>query len=705
VASEIRARAARVPEWVWLAGLVVVSAVVRIVLSRQMLSPFVFVDELIYSELGRSLADGEGYEVREAPVSGYSLLYPALIAPAYALFDDLPAAYAMAKAIGAVTMSFAALPAYLLARRVVGRWVALLAAAIAVAIPSMAYTGTITTESLFYPVSLGVALVLVRYLARPTTGRLLALAVGLAIAFATRSQALAFLPAVATAPLLLAAFRARRAELRPFVPLYGLLAGGTVLLVALQALRGQSLSELLGAYAVVGEGGYDAGDVMRFWLWHVEELTLYACVVPMVVLAILLSRVRRLPDALQEHLAATVALGFWSTLVVGAFASRFASDRIQDRYLFFLVPLLMVALVAWGELGAPRPPAITASAAAGALVLTAVFPYARFIGEPAKSDSLGLIPLWTANEYLVAGSYWATAVLSGAVVLAVSLALVRRHAILVPAVLLVLLVALSRPVWSGPHGFVAAAVGALRQGNPGLERDWIDRATADGSEVVALWTGQADRFTVNVNEFFNRRVGRVLYTGAPTPGGINELPVARASADGFPAGREGVFYLPNDATVVAPYALLDGTVTPDGERVSRNELVGTVLWRLDGPLASLATIEGLYPGDSWSGRAVTWRLLRCDGGELRVQLHSDPTLFAGRLTRVVATVDGRPAAGIAVPPEGSVSLRVPLVSTRRVCAVAFSVTPTLIPAEVLPGATDERALGVHFDSFVHEEPA
>lgn len=192
--------------------------------------------------------------MREAPVSGYSLLYPALIAPAYALFDDLPAAYAMAKAIGAVTMSFAALPAYLLARRVVGRWVALLAAAIAVAIPSMAYTGTITTESLFYPVSLGVALVLVRYLARPTTGRLLALAVGLAIAFATRSQALAFLPAVATAPLLLAAFRARRAELRPFVPLYGLLAGGAVLLVALQALRGQSLSELLGAYAVVGEG-------------------------------------------------------------------------------------------------------------------------------------------------------------------------------------------------------------------------------------------------------------------------------------------------------------------------------------------------------------------------------------------------------------------------------------------------------------------
>lgn len=704
--SGVRARATAVPAWAWLAALVALSALARVLLVRQMLSPFVFVDELIYSELARSLADGQGYEVREAPVSGYSLLYPALIAPAYAIFDGLPAAYGLAKSIGAVTMSLAAVPAYLLARRVAGRWLALLAAALAVAVPSMAYTGTITTESLFYPVTLAVAYLLVRYLERPTTGRLLGLAVTLAIAYATRSQALAFVPAVATAPLLYAAFRGRRGALRPFVPLYVLLADLACAVVVLQAVRGQSLTDLLGAYAVIGEGSYDLGDVLRFWLWHVEELVLYVCVVPAITLAVLLARVRRLPAALQGHLAATIALGFWSTLVVGAFASRFAPDRIQDRYLFFLVPLLVVVLVAWVQLGGPRPLVVTTCAAAGSLFLLAVFPYGRFIGLPAKSDTLGLIPLWTANEYLVGDSYRLTVLLAGVALVAVLFALPARLAVVLPALLLVLFVGFSRAVWSGPNGFVAAGVGALRQGNPGLERGWIDRATPAGSEVVALWTGQADRFTVNVNEFFNRRLGRIFYTGAPTPGGINELPATRQqSGAGFPVGREGVFYLPNDAAIVAPYALLDGTVTPEGTIVARNEIVGTVLWRLEAPLASLATIEGLYAGDSWSGRSVTWRRLRCDGGELVVSLHSDPTLFAGRLTRVLATVEGALVAAISVPPEGSVTLRVPLTAVGRTCRVGFSISPTLVPAEELPGATDRRSLGIHFDAFVHEEPA
>ena len=34
----------------------------------------------------------------------------------------------------------------------------------------------------------------------------------------------------------------------------------------------------------------------------------------------------------------------------------------------------------------------------------------------------------------------------------------------------------------------------------------------------------------------------------------------------------------------------------------------------------------------------------------------------------------------------------------------FTVTPTLVPAEVIPGNTDDRELGAHFDSFVHLEP-
>ena len=122
----------------------------------------------------------------------------------------------------------------------------------------------------------------------------------------------------------------------------------------------------------------------------------------------------------------------------------------------------------------------TIAAAAIALALVLVFPYVRFIGEPAKSDTLGLVPLWTINEHLVAGSYWATVALAGVALLALYLLVPARYAVAVPLVLLVLFAVLSRPVWSGPHGFVAAGIGALRQGNPGLPRDWIDRAVPAG---------------------------------------------------------------------------------------------------------------------------------------------------------------------------------------------------------------------------------
>ena len=131
-----RARVARVPDWAWLAGIVVASAALRVWLVRAMPAPFVFVDELIYSELAKSVADAGSFAVRGVPASGYSTLYPLLLAPAYALFDAVPSAYALAKATNAVAMSLAAVPAWLVTRRVAGRGVSLLCAVIAVAIPS-----------------------------------------------------------------------------------------------------------------------------------------------------------------------------------------------------------------------------------------------------------------------------------------------------------------------------------------------------------------------------------------------------------------------------------------------------------------------------------------------------------------------------------------------------------------------------------------
>ena len=256
-----------------------------------------------------------------------------------------------------------------------GRLLALLAAVLAVGVPSLAYTATIVTENLFYPVALVVAWALVLVLERPAWPRAALLALVLVAAVATRSQALGF---VAAACSRRSCWRSSRGTGGCSARLSRSSAGSSALCVVVlggQLARGRSLSDLLGAYSVVGEGGYDVGEVMRFWLWHIEELTLYVAVDPCRA-----DRRRRSsgpqPGARAPRaLAATLALVATTTLVVAAFASRFASDRVQDRYLFFLAPLLVIVLLGWVELGAPRPVLALVVGRSLAVGLVTAFPY------------------------------------------------------------------------------------------------------------------------------------------------------------------------------------------------------------------------------------------------------------------------------------------------------------------------------------------
>ena len=125
-------RLPRSPRWGWLVRSS--SSVVRSSaawLARGMVGAVHHGRRAVYSELGRSLADdGELARPRRRD-AGYGLVYPLLIAPGLPLFDSLPDAYALVKTTNALVMSLAAVPAYLLARRVVGPWLALLAAVLA----------------------------------------------------------------------------------------------------------------------------------------------------------------------------------------------------------------------------------------------------------------------------------------------------------------------------------------------------------------------------------------------------------------------------------------------------------------------------------------------------------------------------------------------------------------------------------------------
>src|SRR4029079_17574099 len=83
---------------------------------------------------------------------------------AYLLFDSLPDAYAAARTINAVVMSLAAIPAYLIGRRLLPTGLSLCAALLSVALPSLAYTGTLMSENAFYPAFLLAAWTLLRAL-------------------------------------------------------------------------------------------------------------------------------------------------------------------------------------------------------------------------------------------------------------------------------------------------------------------------------------------------------------------------------------------------------------------------------------------------------------------------------------------------------------------------------------------------------------
>jgi len=682
----------RVPAWAWLVAIVAGSFAVRAWLARGMLGPFIMVDELIYSELGRSLADSRELLVRDVSSPGYGIVYPALISPAYAVFERLTDAYAAVKTLNALVMSLAAIPAYFLARRVVGQGLSLLAAVLAVSLPSLVYTGSVMTENAFYPVFLVTALLLTLVLERPTTARQVALLLAVGVAAATRVQAVVLLPALLTAPLLLALFRREglRAGLRPFRWLYGIVFGTGALLLVAQLVRGRSLLDLLGAYSIVGESDYELGEVLRYALYHVAELDLYLGVVPVAATIVLLGCSRSLDRPLQAVLATALAVTFWLVLVVSAFASVFA-QRIQERNLFVVVPLFLVLLLAWVDRGAPRPRVLALAAAAAAAGLVLLIPFERFIDTSALSDTLMVLPWWSVQDHV--GLEWVAEL---ALALALGLAalfvfLPRRYALALPLVVLAYYAAVFHPIWAGEHGVKQASAGAVFQGIRGAPRDWIDAALPPDAQAAVLWTGRADRFTVNQNEFFNRTVGPVYYLRQPTPGGVGET---RVRID----PRDGVMHLPGGMPLSVEYLLTDGSVTPDGDVVARDDLLGTTLWRLRGEVVSTTSIRGLYPNDSWSGETVTWKRRRCRGGELVVSLSSDPSLFESSQT-VDATVAGRRVARVRLDPNVPAKLRVPLEPGRETCVARFRVTPTAVPAEVLPGSTDRRELGAHFNVF------
>jgi hypothetical protein len=353
-------------------------------------------------------------------------------------------------------------------------------------------------------------------------------------------------------------------------------------------------------------------------------------------------------------------------------------QRIEERNLFYLAPLMLIALLVWVDHGAPRPPLAAGASAVLAAALPAVIPYERLIGVPSQSDTLLMLALWRVHERWVALDEVVAVVVACSILAALAFLVVpRRLAIVLPLGVFAFFLAVARPISARME---YAAAGALAEGMHKQDRAWIDRAVAGRGEVGALWTGNGSRFSIWQNEFFNRSIGAVFYAGAPMEGG---LPTQKVTLD----RRTGVLHGAPDV----PFVLTDGSAELVGDVVATDGARNVVLYEVDAPLRQAALVEGLHPADTWSGPTVTYTRFDCDGGHVAVALQSDPALYQEpSRVRVLGT-----KISAAVPPDGRAHvLLAPLSPVQGRCVARFAVSPTTVP-----GPNDPRALGLHFNSF------
>jgi glycosyltransferase involved in cell wall biosynthesis len=672
------------PVWAWLAGAVLMSFALRWWLAGRLVAPWIMVDELIYSELAKSFAATGHFLIRDQHHGAYGVVYPLVISPAWKLFASVPAAYAAAKVIGSFAMSLTAVPAYFLARRLVRPLPSLLVAVLAVAVPSMVYTGTVMTETVFYPLFVCVALALVLALERPTILRQAVLLAVCVVAFLTRSQAVALFAAIATAPLVLAWLDRRERVLRSFRFLYGALAAIVVAVLVVQLARGRSPYDVFGSYSVTGHTHYRVGDVLRWLVYHLAELDLYVAVIPFAAFLLLVAVSRTLDRRVQIFAAAAASLTAWLAVEVAAFASRLpVPPRVEERNLFYVVPLLLLALVVWIERGMPRPPRAAAVCAAVAAALPGLLPFDRLIDTPAQSDTLALIPLWWIQDAVVSTAEIPLLVVVAAIVLACAFLLLRpRYAYVLPFVVLAWFVFATERIEHSKHGFIRASKGALFEGFAGARPDWVDRAVGRNADVAFIWSnarGNGRVIEIWENEFFNRSIGPVYDLAAPSPGDLPETRIHRNPDGTFSANGQRV----RPAYILgADYLHLAGPVVRSDARR------GLELRRTAQPLHVAYRISGLY-ADMWSSARFTYTRYRCTGGHVTVAFSGDAGLSRGRQT---VSAGGRSAS--IVPPETG-SLTVPLrPAALGICRAEFVVAPTHVPARVQPGSHDTRTLGV-----------
>ena len=507
-----------------LVALVAVSTLLRAAIGLTVPSVWILPDEIVYSELAKSIAEGARPSIRGVPVFGWGEVYPTLIAPAWALLRDPVWAYHGALAINALVMSFAAIPAYFLARLFVPRGLGLIVALFTVLVPSMSYTGVVMTENAFYPAFLLSVLLIARAVREPSIANQLLALVGLGVVAFTRIQGVALVGAYVAA-LGIHALTGPAAGRRRYVvrasPTMALALVASLVPPVVSVAQGDGLFGWLGARS----GTFDefhAREVPEWFVYLFGDLSLYLAVAPLAatVIVIALGLSRRSSEALR--LFASVALPtFLAMLTSVSFVSASLDvdgvENLNERYLFYVVPLAFVGLALWIHSGLPRPRPLVWYVIGVCCLVPALVPFDR-LEHNASFQSIALMP-WIGLTFIglalplvvvaftfACGTLWLRSRRAN---------VGRLWFVTGLTMLLLTMLAVGGNADSASHA---------AQTFEGQSASWIDDALPPGATAEVVWrerlapSGRLDAFApwIMISEFFNPAVGHVYRLGPPT---------------------------------------------------------------------------------------------------------------------------------------------------------------------------------------------
>jgi hypothetical protein len=555
-------------------------------------SPWVFPDELIYSELAKSIAAGDVPSVRGERYFEFGLAYPLLIAPAWALFNDAELAYTGARVIGGVLMSLTAVPSFVLARRFTSARKAVLVAAVTVAVPSMAYTGILLTEVALYPAFVLALLALVIAAERASVqSQALFFAAALS-ATAVKTQAGVLFVIYATSVLLLAMIGTRRGvpARSALKPHWRIAAASVLLLVGAGGIAAWSSKgplSVFGAYETVLRH-IDPLETVKWALANFAALDIYLTVVPLIATGVVVAtgltsgNPRRQVYSVVTVVTTTLVLlevgAFGSALLGGAEQYEAPSSPLLERNLFVISPLFLIGLALFTD-DKRRPFRSLVPIALLAVAATALYPWSS-APTGAGPQNLAVVPweiLTRQTSLLVLGTtLW--------------------------AVCLTLLVFFTPWNRSGRYWIAIAAWFVLAglfsslvfqvsaKKSEGWARTgpaaWIDAAVPSDARVAVLWDtrharpglpAHRDRI-VWVNEFFNESMGTVYALGHGMP--YSALPETRVR---IAAGRE--IRTIAGSRITARYVLAPCALGVRGRALAVDREKKMAVFRTDGRLA------------------------------------------------------------------------------------------------------------------------